>query len=65
LSISASWLSGIGMVFYGVLAAVSGFANQQILKLRRDVAPSLAFSMFQQHVWIGWAILAALWLGFL
>jgi 4-hydroxybenzoate polyprenyltransferase len=61
----AGWLSGIGMVFYGVLAAVSGFASQHILKLRRDVSPSLAFSMFRQHAWVGGAILAGLWAGFL
>lgn len=61
----AGWLSGIGLAYYAGLAAVSGFASQHILKLRRDVSPSLAFSMFRQHVWIGWAILAALWLGFL
>lgn len=61
----AGWLSEIGMVFYGVLAAVSGFASQQILKLQRDVSPSLAFSMFRQHTWIGWAILVGFWAGFL
>ena len=61
----AGWLSEIGFVYYGGLAAVSGFASQQILKLRREVSPSLAFSMFQQHVWIGFAILAGLWAGFL
>lgn len=61
----AGWLSGIGVVFYGVLVASCGFVSQQIKKLRGPVPPSLAFSMFQQHVWIGWAILAALWLGFL
>jgi 4-hydroxybenzoate polyprenyltransferase len=61
----AGWLSGIGMVFYGVLAAVSGFASQQIPKLQRDVSPSLAFSLFRQHTWIGWTILAGFWAGFL
>jgi 4-hydroxybenzoate polyprenyltransferase len=61
----AGWLSGIGMVFYGVLAAVCGFASQQTLTLRRDVSPALAFSMFRQHTWIGWAILAGIWAGFL
>jgi 4-hydroxybenzoate polyprenyltransferase len=61
---AAGWLSGIGMVFYGVLAASCGFVSQQIRTLRGTVSPSLAFSMFRQHTWIGWAILAGLWLGF-
>jgi 4-hydroxybenzoate polyprenyltransferase len=60
----AGWLSGIGLAYYGGLAAVSGFASQHVLKLRRDVPPALALSMFRQHVWIGWAILAGLWAGF-
>jgi len=58
------WLSGIGPAYYGVLAASCGFVSQQIRKLRGPVSPSLAFSMFRQHVWIGWAILAGFWAGF-
>lgn len=61
----AGWLSGIGLVFYGILAASCGFVSQHIKALRGPVLPSLAFSMFRQHVWIGWAILAGLWTGFL
>jgi 4-hydroxybenzoate polyprenyltransferase len=61
----AGWLSGIGVVFYGVLAASCGFVSQQIKTLRGPVSSSLAFSMFRQHTWIGAAILAAFWIGFL
>jgi len=61
---AAGWLSGIGVVFYGVLAASGGFVGQQIRTLRGQVSPLLAFSMFRQHAWIGWAILAGLWAGF-
>ena len=61
---AAGWLSGIGVVFYGVLAASGGFVSQQIRTLRGQVSPLQAFSMFQQHTWIGWAILAGLWAGF-
>lgn len=61
----AGWLSGIGLVSYGGLAAVCGFASQHVLKLRHEVPSALAFSMFRQHVWIGWAILASFWAGFL
>lgn len=61
---AAGWLSGIGPVFYGVLAASGGFVSQQVMKLRGPVSGPLAFAMFQQHVWIGGAILAGLWAGF-
>ena len=61
---AAGWLSGIGPVFYGVLAASGGFVSQQVIKLRGPVSGPLAFAMFQQHVWIGGAILAGLWAGF-
>lgn len=62
---AAGWLSGIGPVFYGVLAASCGFVSQQVRRLRGTVAPPLAFSMFRQHVWIGTSILAGFWAGFL
>jgi 4-hydroxybenzoate polyprenyltransferase len=62
---AAGWLSGIGLVFYGILAASCGFVSRQITTLRGPVLPSRAFSMFRQHTWIGWAILAGLWAGFL
>jgi 4-hydroxybenzoate polyprenyltransferase len=60
----AGWLSGIGLIFYGVLAAGCGFVSQQVMTLGRPVSPPLAFAMFRQHVWIGGAILAGLWAGF-
>lgn len=62
---TAGWMSGIGLVFYGVLAAGCGFVSQQVRLLRGPVSPALAYSMFWQHTWIGWAILAGLWIGFL
>lgn len=59
------WLVGLGPVFYGTLAAVGGFLSQQVWKLRGPVCPVLAFAMFKQHIWIGWAILAGISAGFL
>ncbi|MBI4400682.1 MAG: 4-hydroxybenzoate octaprenyltransferase [Nitrospirae bacterium] len=59
------WLFGLGPVFYGTLAAVGGFMSQQVWKLKGSVSPALAFAMFKQHIWIGWAILAGIWAGFL
>ncbi len=61
----AGWLVGLGPMFYGMLAVVSGFLSRQVLKLRGSVSPALAFGMFKQHIWVGWAILAGIWAGFL
>ena len=62
---TAGWLSGIGPVYYGVLAASCGFVSRQVMMLRGSVSPLLSFSMFRQHAWIGGAILTGFWLGFL
>lgn len=60
----AGWLMQIGWFFYGTLAAVSLFCFRQAVMLRSPVSPTQAFSMFQQHVWIGAALLAGLIGGF-
>jgi 4-hydroxybenzoate polyprenyltransferase len=60
----AGWLAETGWVFYGVLAAVNLFCLRQALALRSSVSPSQAFRMFQQHVWVGTALLAGLIGGF-
>lgn len=60
----AGWLNGLNAGFYGVLAAIAGFLTQQVLLLRNAVSPAQAFRLFQQHVWVGWGILAGIWLGF-
>lgn len=54
-----------GVGYYGMLAAVGGFFSQQVWRLRTEVPPDLAFTMFKQHVWVGVAILVGLWVGFL
>ena len=56
---------GLGLVFYGTLAAVGGFLSQQVVAVRRKVDAARAFALFRQHVWVGWAILGAIWAGFL
>ncbi|TLY26601.1 MAG: 4-hydroxybenzoate octaprenyltransferase [Nitrospirae bacterium] len=61
---ATGWLVGIGPAFYGMLAAVGGFLTHQVWKLREPVSPNMAFALFKQHVWVGWAILAGIWLGF-
>jgi 4-hydroxybenzoate polyprenyltransferase len=60
----AGWLTQIGWFFYGMLASVSLFCIKQALALRKPLEPSQAFRMFQQHVWIGTALLAGLIGGF-
>jgi 4-hydroxybenzoate polyprenyltransferase len=61
----AGWLMQIGWLFYGMLAAVSLFCLRQALMLRRPIQPAEALHMFQQHVWVGFTILAGLLGGFL
>lgn len=60
----AGWLAGIGLAFYGMLAAVAGFFSHQVMRLRRPVPDASAFAMFKQHVWVGWGILVGIWVGF-
>jgi 4-hydroxybenzoate polyprenyltransferase len=59
------WLRGLNAGFYGALATLAGFLAQQIFALRHDIPPTRAFHLFRQHVWVGWVILAGIWLGFL
>ncbi|HXX73648.1 MAG TPA: 4-hydroxybenzoate octaprenyltransferase [Nitrospiraceae bacterium] len=56
----AGWLTQVGWFFYLVLIAVGFFFAWQIRRLRRNVSASTALSMFQQHAWIGTAILGGL-----
>ena len=59
------WSHGLNAGFYGVLAAIGGFLTQQVLAIARPISPIQAFRLFRQHVWVGWAILAGIWIGFL
>jgi 4-hydroxybenzoate polyprenyltransferase len=61
----SGWLSGLGLVFYGTLAAVGGFLSQQVVATRRQMNAERAFALFRQHVWVGWAILGGIWAGYL
>ncbi|WP_455245335.1 4-hydroxybenzoate octaprenyltransferase [Petrachloros mirabilis] len=57
--------SGIGWLFYGILAVVGLFCFKQVVILKsQQVDTRHAFLMFQQHVWFGTAILAGLLFGF-
>jgi 4-hydroxybenzoate polyprenyltransferase len=59
------WIVSLGPGFYVMLAVVGGFFTRQVWTLRGSVSPARAFSMFRQHVWVGWALLAGIWVGFL
>jgi 4-hydroxybenzoate polyprenyltransferase len=61
----AGWLLELRAAFYVVLTVTGGFLAWQVSQLRQPVSPSKAFAMFRQHVWVGWAILAGIWLGLL
>jgi 4-hydroxybenzoate polyprenyltransferase len=58
-------MMGIGAIAYGVLAAVGVFLAKQVNELRKPISSERAFELFQQHVWIGTAILSGLIMGFL
>ena len=61
----AGWITQIGWVFYGVLAAAGLYCVKQMVELRSPVHPARAFHMFQEHVWLGSAILVGSIAGFL
>jgi 4-hydroxybenzoate polyprenyltransferase len=61
----AGWLTQVGWLYYLVLIAVGFFCAWQVRQLRHNISASTALSMFQQHVWIGTAVLGGLLGGFL
>ena len=61
----ASWIARINWIFYGVLVGAGLFCARQVSELRQPVEPARAFRMFQDHVWLGSAILVGLLAGFL
>ncbi|TAJ28560.1 MAG: 4-hydroxybenzoate octaprenyltransferase [Nitrospirae bacterium] len=61
----AGWMLGLGPAFYATLAAVGVFFARQVTQLRGPVSPAQAFALFKQHTWVGWAILAGVWAGWL
>lgn len=61
----AGWLVEIGWIYYVALAAVGWWCLRQAQQLKGPVPPPTACHLFQQHVWVGAAILAGLLAGFL
>ncbi|MFM8552425.1 MAG: 4-hydroxybenzoate octaprenyltransferase [Nitrospiraceae bacterium] len=57
------WLMGLAPAFYGMLAITACILIRQVHLLRGTVSNRLAFDLFEQHVWIGAAILAGIWTG--
>lgn len=60
----AGWTERIGPLFYAVLIAVGIGMLAQGWKVRKPIAPALAFRFFRQHVWFGLAILVGILAGF-
>lgn len=60
---AAGLLTGAGLGLYPVLLGVGTFLVWQALQTRGTVAPARAFALFQQHVWVGMAILLGIALG--
>ena len=57
---------GLNAIFYAVLGGVALFCTWQAWQLRRPALSGQdAFRLFHQHVWVGWAILGGIWLGWL
>lgn len=61
--LAAGYLSDLGMGYYLMLALLGGIFLRQVRRLRFPIAPHAAFGMFYQHVYVGAAILIALWIG--
>ncbi|MBM4123853.1 MAG: 4-hydroxybenzoate octaprenyltransferase [Nitrospira sp.] len=61
----AGRLLGLGPAFYAALVGVGVLSVCQVTQLRGAVSPARALALFKQHVWVGAAILAGIWAGFL
>ncbi len=61
--VAAGWFAQLGWPYYGGLLGVTVFFLFQIDRLRRPIAPTQAFAMFRQHVWVGVTILIGIVAG--
>lgn len=60
----AGSMAGIGWSFYSVLGVVALWCGKQVNEIRTPLLPARAFELFQEHAWIGSAILVGFFLGF-
>jgi 4-hydroxybenzoate polyprenyltransferase len=58
-------LGHLSISYYLALGIVAVLITYQVNRLRFPVTPDMAFSMFQQHRWIGFLILAGILFSFL
>lgn len=61
----AGWLVEIGWIYYAALTGIGWWCLRQAQQLREPVTAPTACHLFQQHVWVGAAVLAGLIAGFL
>jgi len=59
---AAASREGLGPVFYGALAVVTAYFVRQGLQVRGGLDREGAFRLFKAHVWVGFAVLVALWI---
>ncbi len=57
-------LMSLGVGFYVTLIGVLAFLLWQAWRIRRPVPRNTAFTLFKQHVGVGWAVLGGYLLGF-
>ena len=60
----AGSMAGTDWSFYGVLGVVGLWCAKQVNEIRTPILPVRAFKLFQEHTWIGSAILMGFFLGF-
>lgn len=60
---AAGWFAQLGWPYYIALLGVTVFFFLQTRRLRKPITPTHAFAMFQQHVWVGVAIVVGLLAG--
>lgn len=58
----AGWMHGAGGIFFATLAGVLTYGAWQGVQVRRGVDRAGAFDLFKAHVWVGAAVLAALFI---
>ena len=60
----AGSMAGTDWSFYGVLGVVGLWCGKQVNEIRTPILPARAFELFQEHTWIGSAILMGFFVGF-
>ena len=60
---AAGWITSLNSLFYVGLVGIGFFLGWQTWQLFQKQKTETYFTMFKQHVWVGFAILIILWVG--